>query len=82
MPGSTPSTDDKQVHLWDDAKEDDDCAAEPAGTILVRDEVGYWYELVFDGSCDGCGSVQWEGETLGEACIDVSPLYAWEDAPW
>ena len=70
------------------------CALEPAGTILLRDEEGYWYDVVYDtplaqlpdmdpALCDGCGEVWYQGELLGEVCNDFSPWYDWRaDGGW
>ncbi len=69
------------------------CAAEPGGAVLLRDTAGTWYEVSFDGPaysgapsfpayCDGCGSVYWRGDYLGEACPDFSSLTEWQDRPW
>jgi hypothetical protein len=40
-----------------------------AGTLSLRDPSGYWYDLVLgDG---GCGEVSFEGEALGEGCVNL-----------
>jgi hypothetical protein len=66
------------------------CAAEPMGTLSVRDSSGHWWEIRFDlddrgrltGDCDGCGGV-FDGETyVGEVCADFSPMLDWERNPW
>lgn len=69
------------------------CAAEPTGTISVRDVDGGWYDVVFDApsfeeeepdtsTCDGCGSLWFEGARVGEVCVDLSSMLAWEGRPW
>ncbi|MFN7145156.1 MAG: hypothetical protein ACK4YP_15370, partial [Myxococcota bacterium] len=69
------------------------CPTEPGGVISVRDDVGYWYDVVFDGPadygeaaearlCDGCGAAYFRGEPLGDVCVDFSALLDWEVAPW
>lgn len=69
------------------------CPEEPAGTVSVRDASGGWYDVIFDGPteigasvdsalCDGCGSVYFQGEPLGSACLDFGALIAWETSPW
>lgn len=67
------------------------CPAEAAGEIALRDAQGDWWVVVFDvdldrwtrtGACDGCGAVYFQGEPVGEACADPSPLLDWEVAPW
>jgi hypothetical protein len=69
------------------------CTAEPAGAVAVRMSDGSWYDVLFDGSfdstlptdpadCDGCGRAFYEGERMGDVCIDPSPLLAWTEAPW
>lgn len=73
------------------------CADEPAGDISVRDDAGFWHDVVFDaasfdgenydwsGSCDGCGTHVAAGEIAGDACMDPADLAAlldWEVFPW
>jgi hypothetical protein len=70
------------------------CAAEPGGTISVRDSNAIWYDVAFDGPtsdgtflgdasrCDGCGDVTVEGEVLGSVCPDFSDWLSWESSPW
>ncbi len=64
------------------------CAAEPAGTLSVRDGAGYWHDVVFDTAtfdeqeepqfdaalCNGCGMYLAAGEVLGEACVDAAAV--------
>jgi hypothetical protein len=71
------------------------CEIEPAGTISVRGDEGYWYDVLFDGvgadapegaeiapeDCDGCGRLFFRGIYLGQACVDVSPLLDWSGMP-
>lgn len=51
------------------------CGTKPTGTVSVRDQLGYWYDLTYDEtSCDGCGEVSFDGtEPLGRACADITP---------
>ena len=69
------------------------CEIEPAGTFSVRDRDGDWYDVTFTGpqfgeppgdaaDCDGCGDITWRGESLGQACPDLSGFIHWEDRPW
>lgn len=67
------------------------CAAEPTGSIQVRDEAGRWWVVTFDtpeegavdrDACDGCGTVTYAGEEVGEVCVDFSSWLAWEVSPW
>lgn len=47
------------------------------GAIALRDSRGYWslVELGDDqGGCSTCGDVTFEGETIGEGCLNLSPL--------
>ena len=79
-------------HVWP-AVFGNSCEIEPHGTVSVRDTEGLWYDLVFDGveawseevvdeaDCDGCGTVYFHGDVLGEACVDVSGLMEGGD-PW
>jgi hypothetical protein len=66
------------------------CAREPAGTLAVRDEVGFWHDIVFDVAtwveqdeyewhpelCDGCGSYIAGGMEMGNACVPPDALAA------
>jgi hypothetical protein len=73
------------------------CADEPAGDFSVRDDAGFWHDVVFDaatfdgenydwsGTCDGCGTHVAAGEIAGDACMDSADLAAlldWEVFPW
>lgn len=70
------------------------CDLEPGGEVSVRDGDGLWYDVLFDGptpfteevtdpaDCDGCGTVYFRGQELGQACIDATVLTAWEVSPW
>jgi hypothetical protein len=77
------------VAVWNDLT-GAECAAEPGGTVSLRDSDGDWYDVAFDGgltvsdvsACDGCGEVWWRGQDLGQVCVDVSPLLDWVQAPW
>ncbi|MSQ02588.1 MAG: hypothetical protein EXR71_11990 [Myxococcales bacterium] len=53
------------------------CGERPSGSLGVRDDQGYWYDLRYDEStCDGCGTVWFDGrEDLGPACVDVGPAF-------
>ena len=74
----------------------DDCTLEPLGTLRIRDENAYWYDLVFlprypeDGAdpdadysaCDGCGTFYVRGqEQEQEVCIDLSFAFDLLTAP-
>ena len=68
------------------------CAEEPTGTLQVRTADGTWLDIAFDidpstldvdaGRCDGCGTVSYQSDVIGEICIDASPLVDWKEAPW
>ncbi len=74
------------------------CAAEPAGTLSLRDGEGFWHDVVFDGItmaaegpefhpelCDGCGNYLAAGEPGGQACVaqgEVTAMLAWEQWAW
>jgi hypothetical protein len=69
------------------------CPEEPGGGVSVRGSDGYWYDVTFDGpiefgeevaaaTCDGCGKLWFQGEALGEVCVDASLLIDWEVSPW
>ncbi len=32
--------------------------------------------------CDGCGSLSFQGQAIGEICPDLGGLLAWEERPW
>lgn len=76
---------------------DQPCATEPAGQFAVRDDAGFWHDVVFDaatlvddeyewtGECDGCGAYVAGGTPSGEACIEadaMTALLGWEGFPW
>lgn len=76
---------------------DQPCASEPAGQFAVRDDAGFWHDVVFDaavleddeyewtGECDGCGAYVAGGTPSGEACIDAGAMgdvIGWEAFPW
>jgi len=66
------------------------CGSEPIGAMSVRDDVGFWHDIVFDTGvwdpesaeepvyddalCDGCGAYLAGGESLGSACITPADL--------
>lgn len=66
------------------------CWKEPLGALSVRDAHGRWVEVEFDvndnwqleGECDGCGRALYNGEEVGELCIDTAPLLDWRETPW
>lgn len=47
--------------------------ARPTGTIEVRDERGFWYAL--DWKASDCAQLSYEGEALGEACLNPGPAF-------
>jgi hypothetical protein len=49
-----------------------ECTEAPFGDVSVRDELGRWYRISFDDSCDGCGDVSLSGANLGRACLPIS----------
>lgn len=78
--------------LGEGAAGPDDCTAEPAGWIGLRDTDAYWYDLTFQpryddtgapaAECDGCGELYVRGVAdgdLGPVCLDFS--FVWSDAP-
>jgi hypothetical protein len=54
------------------------CGDAPEGTVGLRSDAGYWYDLTYDTStCDTCGEVVFDGRIrLGRACADVSEALA------
>lgn len=71
------------------------CEIELSGTVGVRAPDGTWTDVQFDGVvdyyeldefepalCDGCGEAWFQGEPLGEVCVDVSTLLATGVQPW
>jgi len=46
-----------------------------SGRLGLRDPSGGWYTLPLE-RCDPCGTVSFEGEVLGEACVDFTGLHA------
>lgn len=80
------------VHLLDDPS-GSLCSTEPAGMVSVRNTGGQWYDLIFDGPastaeqvpdalCDGCAVAWFQGQSLGDVCVDFSSLMDWKDVPW
>jgi hypothetical protein len=47
------------------------CGGHATGTLSVRSPVGQWYDLDFGAGCDGCGTTTWQGQEIGEACVDL-----------
>lgn len=48
------------------------CEGGPSGVIRTRDSTGRWYDLVLSAdTCDGCGTVLYDDQSLGEACVDL-----------
>ncbi len=45
------------------------------GTLAIRDPAIGWHTMVF-ASCDGCATVTHDTGTFGDACFDLSPLFA------
>jgi len=71
------------------------CELEPSGLVSVRDTLGQWYDVQFQGptysgawayqpECDGCGDAWFRGEYQGQVCVDFSILMDWngEGRPW
>ena len=67
----------------------DECGSEPGGTISVRDDAGFWHDVVFDAAtvetpdddpkwhgnaCDGCGPYLAAGVADGTACVTKADL--------
>ena len=66
------------------------CPEEPSGTFSVRDDAGFWHDIVFDAYvlgdeadeepevdealCDDCGNYLAGGTPDGQACVDASVL--------
>lgn len=81
------------VYLWDDLLTTSGCDIEPSGTVSIRQSSGEWYDVLFDGplseeavvpegECDGCGHAWFQGEAVGEVCVDFGALTGWGDRPW
>ena len=69
------------------------CDVEPHGSVHLRTHEGEWYEVRFDApvlglapqsneECDGCGTVLFGGEELGEICPDLAMFLDWQGRPW
>jgi hypothetical protein len=62
-----------------------DCALEPIGTLSIRDQNAFWYDLVFlpesstdtgvPAACDGCGTLYIRGLDQGELCVDLTHIW-------
>lgn len=48
------------------------CTREPSGIWSLRDEDGRWYDVAFDGVCDGCGVVTSAGLAPAVLCLDAA----------
>jgi hypothetical protein len=69
-----------------------ECGAEPAGTVAVRDDAGFWHDIAFDAAtiadneddepkwhaeaCDGCGTYLAAGSEDGTACVAKADIEA------
>ena len=42
------------------------CELYPEGTLSVRDDDGYWYDMTFE--CGNCARLMWGDQDLGEVC--------------
>jgi hypothetical protein len=62
------STDEGAIYLPDATWDAESC---PMGTgaVQVRDPGGWWYTLVLDPSCTGCGTLDYAGTPMGGACV-------------
>jgi len=69
------------------------CEEEPHGSVSIRTRENEWYEVRFDGpvlaqpvespaECDGCGTVWFRGESMGEICPDMAMFLDWQGRPW
>ncbi|MCB9745615.1 MAG: hypothetical protein H6741_21595 [Alphaproteobacteria bacterium] len=65
------------------------CQAEPGGALVLNVGEGERYVLRFHGgpdadmsACDGCAELLFEDSPLGEACVDLSAMFDWEERPW
>lgn len=54
-----------------DARWDATSCPGATGTVSVRDPNGWWFELVLDEDCSGCGELTWDGEGLGRVCVEL-----------
>ncbi|MCB9762291.1 MAG: hypothetical protein H6739_21000 [Alphaproteobacteria bacterium] len=64
------------------------CGLEPDGRVWARDDAGRWYEVIFEGAaatgdaCDGCGEAWLNDQSVGEVCVDWTPLlFTWSREP-
>ncbi len=77
------------VSLGSFAVAPEECAKEPGGTMSVRDDNGFWHDVVFDAAtiesmddepkwhrnaCDGCGPYLAAGVEDGSACVSAKDL--------
>jgi hypothetical protein len=69
------------------------CDAEPHGSVHLKTHAKEWYEVRFDApvlgqapqsaeECDGCGTVLFRGEEMGEICPDLAMFLDWQGRPW
>ncbi len=54
-----------------------DCDGRPEGIIRVREPTGYWYTVVLEDDCSGCGEgTFFDGTSVGEVCIPLEGVAA------
>ena len=51
------------------------CGGGAQGELSLRDPNGGWYRMSF-ADCSDCGSIAFEGKTIGEGCVDFEPFSA------
>ncbi|MDP2317621.1 MAG: hypothetical protein Q8P41_32345 [Pseudomonadota bacterium] len=49
---------------------------EGAGELAIRDPGGWWYTLVLDADCGGCGALRYVDTDLGRACVPLGAVLA------
>ena len=58
--------------FWDSVEVDSrSCGGHPVGRIGARGPNSAWIWWTLDERCNGCGSVEYRGEVLGEFCQDL-----------
>ena len=61
-----------------------ECLDEATILAEVRTEQGNWAQISFEQEkgCDGCGTLVYDGEELGEVCLDFASILGLESSPW
>lgn len=68
---ATASLEGRSV-AWRGVQVDSASCPNGVGELRLRDPAGGWYALDLGSACEGCGALSFEGEALGEGCVDLN----------